>query len=624
MLLKDVIGYPEGSNLTIMNVFYTRPIRNEETGKYDKDYLVIIFKNNDTGKKEIRIDVEPEYTWYLLKKEYQTEHNLAFIEKDKVEPITCKYKDIKLSIAKETGNEDLYKQNMYSGNFRLNDAFFAHPRSFAADMNILNYTRSRFAEIYKNPVIPIDIFFFDIESDIIDSISDNVTIGECPVNAITGYYSKTNTLYNFVLRNKRNKQIQELEDDMKKDFKKYKEKVRSFIEYDLGSKEKVIKYKLDNVELSVGFFDDELSLILEFFKLVHSLSPDIVTAYNISYDLPSLIERLKANGADPRDVICDQDIPPQYRFCEYILDEKNLNNIEERGDFANISARSTYLDQMITYASRRKGQSAIESNKLDYVGTLECGVRKLDYHEITTDIGKLPYLNFYIFWLYNIIDVVVQVCIEAQTDDLKYVFNNVIEMNTPFQKIFRQTNYLGTKAVEFYKHHEGVIIGNNINRFGKKPEEKFSGAFVADPTKISDKNKVRINGQPIYKYNNGNDFDYKRLYPSLMQEFNMATNTQVGKIFIDNPPYKDPEYLKLSPGGTFTENLASYNYIEFCHRWLGMMDVEEILQEIPKMNLSSDKKQVIDLINPNKIISIDIPMPNWVKDEVDKIRKELL
>ena len=624
MLLKDVIGYPEGSNLTIMNVFYTRPIRNEETGKYDKDYLVIIFKNNDTGKKEIRIDVEPEYTWYLLKKEYQTEHNLAFIEKDKVEPITCKYKDIKLSIAKETGNEDLYKQNMYSGNFRLNDAFFAHPRSFAADMNILNYTRSRFAEIYKNPVIPIDIFFFDIESDIIDSISDNVTIGECPVNAITGYYSKTNTLYNFVLRNKRNKQIQELEDDMKKDFKKYKEKVRSFIEYDLGSKEKVIKYKLDNVELSVGFFDDELSLILEFFKLVHSLSPDIVTAYNISYDLPSLIERLKANGADPRDVICDQDIPPQYRFCEYILDEKNLNNLEERGDFANISTRSTYLDQMITYASRRKGQSAIESNKLDYVGTLECGVRKLDYHEITTDIGKLPYLNFYIFWLYNIIDVVVQVCIEAQTDDLKYVFNNVIEMNTPFQKIFRQTNYLGTKAVEFYKHHEGVIIGNNINRFGKKPEEKFSGAFVADPTKISDKNKVRINGQPIYKYNNGNDFDYKRLYPSLMQEFNMATNTQVGKIFIDNPPYKDPEYLKLSPGGTFTENLASYNYIEFCHRWLGMMDVEEILQEIPKMNLSSDKKQVIDLINPNKIISIDVPMPNWVKDEVDKIRKELL
>ena len=205
MLLKDVIGYPEGSNLTIMNVFYTRPIRNEETGKYDKDYLVIVFKNNDTGKKEIRIDVEPEYTWYLLKKEYQTEHNLAFIEKDKVEPITCKYKDIKLSIAKETGNEDLYKQNMYSGNFRLNDAFFAHPRSFAADMNILNYTRSRFAEIYKNPVIPIDIFFFDIESDIIDSISDNVTIGECPVNAITGYYSKTNTLYNFVLRNKRNK-----------------------------------------------------------------------------------------------------------------------------------------------------------------------------------------------------------------------------------------------------------------------------------------------------------------------------------------------------------------------------------------------------------------------------------
>jgi len=204
------------------------------------------------------------------------------------------------------------------------------------------------------------------------------------------------------------------------------------------------------------------------------------------------------------------------------------------------------------------------------------------------------------------------------------MFNNVIEMNTPYQKIFRQTNFLWTKGMEFYKEHEGVIMGNNVNRFGSKPDEKFPGAFVARPTKLSNKNKVFARGVYIMKFNNGDDFDYKALYPSLLREFNMSISTQIGMIKMDNPAYKGHSYLRLGNGGNYTENLASYNYIEFCHRWLGMMDVEEILQEIPKMNLSSDKKQVIDLINPNKIVSIDVPIPNWVKDEVDKIRKELL
>ena len=55
MTLEEVIGYPRGSNLTIMNVFYQRPTRNEATGRFDRDFVIIIFKNNETGKKEFRV-----------------------------------------------------------------------------------------------------------------------------------------------------------------------------------------------------------------------------------------------------------------------------------------------------------------------------------------------------------------------------------------------------------------------------------------------------------------------------------------------------------------------------------------------------------------------------------------
>ena len=622
-LLK--LGYPEGYNLTIMNTMYLYPTKNEETGKYEKDKLLIIYKDNTTGEKKWKLIEEPEYIWYLLKPEIQATYNMAFVPIDDVIPIKCKYRDITKSIAEETGNKDLYNENIKSGNYKLNRIFMTHPRAFSSDMNIMNFARSRFAEMYENPVIPIDICFFDIETDIINSAYSYPVIGECPVNAISMYHTKTNTIYNFVSRQSEipNPQIKNLEDNISANPEFYKKKVQDFIEYDLGSKEKVKKYRLENVNLSVGFFDSEIEMIIAFFGVLHKLEPDFAVAYNISFDLPTLAERIKINGYDPRDIICDSDIP--LKHYEYFIDMNNKNNYEDRGDYAAISSRIAYIDQMITYASRRKGQGAIGSYKLDNVAELECGVHKLDYHDITSDIAKLPYKDFETFWLYNIIDVIAQACIEAQTEDFKYLFNNAIEMNVPYQKVFRQTNYLATKATDFYKHHEGYIMGNNVNGvIGKKPTEKFPGAFVAKATLISNKNKSKQNGIYINKLNNANDFDYKRLYPSLLQEFNMATNTQIGMIKFegDNAPYKDPSYLRIGPGGTFNENLASYNYIEFCKRWMNLPDVEDAIKDIKEYIRTRDntKKRVVTLVNQNQVIGFKRKMPDWVKQEVDNIR----
>ena len=614
-------GYPVGSDITVMNVYYQRMEKDEETNKWRDDSITIIFKDNKTGEKKVAYYTDPTYTWYLLKPQYQLSYNAAFVDRNKVDPIHCKYREVKKSIADCTGNSDIYKENARSGNYQLNTTFFAHPRAFAADSNILNYTRSVFAEKYMNEVTPISIAFFDIETDISEQIGDDIEIGTNPVNAISLFFTDDKTMYNFVLRNPKNPQIEVLENNIKNNPDKYLKKVQDFIFYDLGSKEKAKKYGVDNINLKVGFYTDEAEMLCAFFDLMKDLCPDFAVAYNISFDLPSLIKRLEILGFDPKDVICDSDMPE--KFCEYIVDMKNKNYLEERCDISQIASRVTYLDQMVIYASRRKGQAAVESNKLDFIGQHECGVRKLDYHEITTDIGKFPYLDFETFWLYNIIDVIVQVCIEAQTEDLKYVFNNVIEMNTPYQKIFRQTNYLATKGMDFYKHHEGFIMGNNVNKFGEKPDQKFPGAFVARPDKLSDLNKVKVYDIPINKYNNANDFDYKRLYPSLLQEFNMSTNTQVGLLEIKDPPYKDKDNLRIGPGGTFVENLASYNYIEFCKRWLHLADVEDMITDIKEYIkvAKPKKKEVISMHDTSKPITLKRPMPEWVKQEVDKIRK---
>lgn len=614
--------YEPGSDLTVMNLFYKYQGK-DQSGKKTRDYATLIYKDNQTGRKFHQTFYEPKYTYYLAKPEIQIEdYNMHFIEIEKTNPVTCKWNELYKSIAEETGNLDLFKDNIKNGNYMANRLFLTHPRVFGADMPILNYMRNEFNSTYQNPVCPITIGFFDTEADGINADSDDLVIGRDPTIMISMFFTGTNTMYSFIRRDSNNPLIEELEIGLQNDFESYKQKFKDYIKFDLGTDEKIKKYGLSDINLSVGFFDTELDMILSFFEHVKKLSPDFLMAWNMSYDMPQLITRLQANGVDPATVICDQDF--ENKFCNYIVDERNRNELEERCDFADIASYTTYLDQMILYASRRKGQSAVSSFSLDNIGTEECNVQKLDYHDITTNITKFPYLDFERFWIYNLMDVVVQVCIEMQTGDLRYVFNNVIEMHTPYQKIFRQTVYLSTKAYDFYKNHEGVILGENINKFGEKPTKKFGGAFVADPTKLSNHNKIKANGKYINKFNNGNDFDYKRLYPSLLQEFDMAPNTQVGKIIIENSPYTDIPELKIDSGGSFIENLTSYNFIEFCHRWLHMANIEQMLDDIDEYtrNQRSQKRRVVYFKRKNRPIAFDQrPMPDWVKQQVDNHRR---
>jgi len=68
-----------------------------------------------------------------------------------------------------------------------------------------------------------------------------------------------------------------------------------------------------------------------------------------------------------------------------------------------------------------------------------------------------------------------------------------------------------------------------------------------------------------------------------MLEFNIAPNTQIGKIEIENRihmkenPYMDEKYNR---GADFLDNLATDNYIEFANRWFGLASFQQILDDI--------------------------------------------
>lgn len=497
--------YPEGSDLTIMNTYYNFPVYQEGKGKLCDDFICLVYKNNKTGKKEHKIIMKPEYTYYKLKNSNDhVDYSRLFIERDKVEPITVPFGELEKSIAQQTDNEDFYKTNIRNRDKANNRKLHTDPDIFFSDTNIEDHYRFKFANTYTNNINKIDKSFFDIEVDGKFAKGDFVEMGECDINCVSFHDEKSDKVYTFILRNHNNPLIEIFENEIISGKFGYNE-IRNFVIGAVGGYKKAKKYNLLNTQYELLFYDNEIELIRDLFATIHRCSPDFVEGWNSSaFDLNYIIERIKVLGYDPADILCDQTW--KIKVVKNYVDQRNLNELAERGDYTFISGLPVFLDQEIQYASRRKSKiGSYKSFKLDDIGLLEAGVQKLDYSHITHSVTELPWLDFKTFVLYNIMDVIVQKCIEAKTNDLEYIFSKCVVNNTVYKKGHRQTIYLINRmAADWYKM--GYIIGNNVNRWNEKPP-KFLGALVGNPLHTDDYSKLKIDGRAIWICDNLQDYD---------------------------------------------------------------------------------------------------------------------
>ena len=571
-------GYSDGSDITIMNCFYQYAMK-DENGNRMKDYLIIVFKDNKTGMKHHQIIYQPDYTFYKTKEDAPS-YNQLFIEKDKVEPVTCKYSSLLKTIATMTGNTDFYMSNIQTGQSRENEKLHTLPEIFASDSSIEDYYRKLFGSKYTNNITKLSKAYFDIEVETRYMSGDFVQMGECPINAISFLDEGHKVIHSFLWRDKRNKLVEEFENEML--FNIFTESdIKAFIQDKIGGYKQYKRFHLDEYRIDVQFFDNEIDLLNEFYGTVYAYDPDFVMSWNGSaFDIEYIMARIRELGWEPADIMCDQTW--ELRQVKNYVDQKNLSNFAERGDYTFISGNPIWIDQMIQYASRRKAKiGSFSSFKLDDIGELTAGVHKLDYSHITSNIAMLPWLDYKTFVLYNIFDVIVEKCIENKCNDMEYIFAKALMNNTSYKKIHRQTVYLINRMnKEFDKM--GYIIGNNVNKWNEQPD-KFQGALVGDPTHLTDYSLMKINSTPIKIAETDQDFDYKSLYPSIDLENNIAPNTQIGKIIIEEQVYDNENRYgndKYERGGEFIENLVCDNIILFAHRWFRLANFKEILSDI--------------------------------------------
>jgi DNA polymerase elongation subunit (family B) len=599
ILLKFFNEKTNPDNLMLLNMHYSY-------GNKDNDYtdsLEIIYRDLRTGNKKIKTIKRPEVEIYFTKEEYRDyTHNMSEIEIDKTDALKCQFRSIPWTIAKHAGPNyvESLKQLYETGRRSEINKIQFYPYVFGSDMDCESYYRINWLLEYDNDKPKhLTKAYFDIEVDTI-SIEGFPKDGECPVNIITLVNDENKSVYTFILNNPDNPQIIEYVNNIENEVKE----IHDTFDEIYG----VLDYNL-------YIYDDERDLIRSFFNAVHALKPDFIMGWNIfGFDVPYLIARAEILGMDVTELFTHPDF--FNRTWKFVPDKLNFN-MANKSDRLEAASYTKWIDHCRLYSATRKG-TTLSSFKLNDIGRDELNDEKIDYTEIA-NIKTLPYVNFKLFVLYNIKDVLLEYGIENKTNDLDNLYISSYTNCTAYDKVFKQTFILKRRA--YYEYMlQGYILGNNVNIYNQKTD-KFKGACVADPM-LNDHNGVKLLGsRSMFIFDFVMDMDFSAMYPHITVVYNIERSTMIGKLIIvgfDSEPYDhiytsdiyydntntdddmdedefydEPESIRdYDAGGDFVECYLSGDLITMGKRFFNLPSYDKILEDF-----RNEKK-----IKPRKIV----------------------
>lgn len=314
-------------DVMLLNVIYNQPTA--QTNWIDS--LDIIYKDLATGEKYLETIVSPQMDIYMTKPEYRNYDYSKFVlpvEQCEIKTVSCKYAT--RDIAKLAGGkyEEYYRQCAQAKNRNAMKNLHKYKYVMASDYDPESYYRIQFSLHYLNDKPkPITKLYADIEVDGIN-VEGFVKDGVAPINAITLIDEKTRKCYTFALRNEKNPQIQELEDNLDL----FKQECHNMFDESYGE-----------FEYNIVFYDekDEIIMLKDYFNLIHTLKRDYICYWNMNFDANYLMDRISELGENPADIICHPDFP--VKRCYYYADRKNFA-IKNKKDWFTISDYTTYVD----------------------------------------------------------------------------------------------------------------------------------------------------------------------------------------------------------------------------------------------------------------------------------------
>ena len=274
--------------------------------------------------------------------------------------------------------------------------------------------------------------------------------------------------------------------------------------------------------------NDEYDMLQHFIKFWSHDPPEVVTGWNCQlYDIAYLAKRITRVLGEKA---CKKLSPWGLVTHEEIYLQGRAHTVYDIGGV-------TVLDYLDLY--RKFTYKAQESYKLDYIGEVELGKKKLDHSEFDT------FKDFYTkawnkFVDYNIQDVRLVDALEEKMKLIELAVTMAFDAKVNFTDVFYQVRMWD------------MIIYNDLKRKGivippKKDEsksEKYAGAYVKEP-------KPGIYDWVV-------SFDLNSLYPHLIMQYNISPetllderypNVSVDKLLNEEVDLSELEGVTVCPNG---------------------------------------------------------------------------
>ena len=247
---------------------------------------------------------------------------------------------------------------------------------------------------------------------------------------------------------------------------------------------------------------DEIDLLLKFGDLWTRLDPDILTGWNCTFfDVPYLVNRISNKLGFKK----------ARQLSPWGLLDKNEREIQGRMQQSyNIVGVST-LDYLDLY--RKFTYSQQESYRLDHIGFVELGEKKIDYSEYGT-LQTLYLENHQKFIEYNIKDVELVVKLDEKMKLIDMALALAYDAKVNYSDVYTQVK-MWDVLIHNHLWKEGIAV--SPKRFTGK-DTQYVGAYVKDPQ--------------VGKHDWIMSFDLNSLYPHLIMQYNISPET-----LIDDIPY---------------------------------------------------------------------------------------
>lgn len=260
--------------------------------------------------------------------------------------------------------------------------------------------------------------------------------------------------------------------------------------YTISLKHNKLDYNNDKLKNTI-FVNNEKQLISQFISILHDISPDILTAWNASFDYGYIASRMYKLYMDPNELsplkYVDGDTKFYIKWAGYVI-----------------------LDMLTLY--KNFTYHTMESYTLDDVAEYELGENKLEYDGSIVTLWNRDPTNMII---YNIQDVRL---LQKLQDKLNHINlqNEIREFSgLDWNKSSSTIGVLDGLLIKYARHYYNEAIQSKLS---SHPNEngKVKGAYVMQP----------LGG--LYKW--CIDLDYSSLYPSITRTFNIGIETLLGKV----------------------------------------------------------------------------------------------